>query len=103
MLVFQWELSNYYYIPVHHVKARAAVLHCAAQSGHVEMLMVLLQAGVPVDVRGEDCCTALHFAARNGYENAFRLLLMAGADIHAVNDYGYTCLHASEGISKFFN
>jgi ankyrin repeat protein len=71
----------------------------AAQTDDVARLRALLEAGMPVEVRGEHGQTALHFAALRSCLGAVQVLLAAGAERNARDAYGHTALHvaAQEG------
>ena len=58
----------------------ATALILAAQSGHVEVVRLLLEAGADKDVADDDGATALMEAAYRGHVEVVRLLLEAGAD-----------------------
>ena len=58
-------------------------LHHAAQHGNVANVLLLLNAGVEVDVRNGGGQTPLHLAASNENPAVAALLLEAGADAHA--------------------
>ncbi len=62
-------------------------LHCAAETGHANIVRMLLDVGADIDVRGDGGCTALHLAAGRGREDVVRLLLEAGANVNARTDY----------------
>ncbi|KAJ9664983.1 hypothetical protein H2201_004847 [Coniosporium apollinis] len=74
-------------------------LHLAVQSGHREMVQLLLKEGA--DLRGRDYMerTALDIAVQWRNEALTRLLVEEGADIMAYDRRGETALHkaASEG------
>lgn len=62
----------------------AAAFISAAQAGDVEAVRLMLDIGLPVDVRGvADGQTALHAAAYQGSAESVRLLLQRGADLQA--------------------
>jgi ankyrin repeat protein len=63
------------------------ILHCAAQSGKVEMLSLLLQIGGKefIDQFDSLSFTPLTWAAKRGHVAAVKLLLQAGANINAVD------------------
>lgn len=67
-------------------------LHAAAVNNDVKVISGLLEAGVPVDAKGESGMTALHVAARTGRVNALDALLAAGANVNAVDSNGLTAL-----------
>ncbi|CAK8994193.1 unnamed protein product [Durusdinium trenchii] len=65
----------------------------AASCGHLEVVRLLLEAGVDKDAADTDGWTALHIAAENGHSEVVRLLLEAGADKDAADTDGSTALH----------
>ncbi|CAK8994192.1 unnamed protein product [Durusdinium trenchii] len=69
----------------------------AASCGHLEVVRLLLEAGVDKDAADTDGWTALHIAAENGHSEVVRLLLEAGADKDAADIHfnGWTALHFS--------
>ena len=68
-------------------------LHISAQSGHVECLALLLEAGTEKDLADLFERTALHRAAERGNLEAVRLLLVAGADKDKADWEDRTALH----------
>lgn len=66
-------------------------LHTAAELDEPSMAQVLVEAGVPVDVRNQAGLTPLHFAACQGQRRVAEFLLDRGADINAATtaDYQY--------------
>jgi hypothetical protein len=60
----------------------AALVEAAGQ-GRAGAVRLMLDAGFPLDARGEDGATALHAAAYSGSASTVRLLLDRGADIEA--------------------
>jgi ankyrin repeat protein len=72
----------------------------AAQAEDRDAVRLLLDAGWPVDARGQHAATALHWAAWHGDVEMIRLLLARGAPLEArEHDYGGTplswAIHAS--------
>ncbi|KXZ44156.1 hypothetical protein GPECTOR_72g603 [Gonium pectorale] len=55
-------------------------LYVAAQNGHLEAIVALLQAGANKDAAREDGWTPLHIAAQNGHVAVLAALLQAGAN-----------------------
>ena len=62
--------------------------HYAAYGGDVHEVRQLLDAGVPIDSRGEIGSTALHGAAISKRTEVVRLLLEKGANVNIRNDPG---------------
>ncbi|XP_021374947.1 caskin-2-like [Mizuhopecten yessoensis] len=70
---------------------RTTCLHLAAKNGHIEIIRLLLQAGVNINrstLRG----TCLHEAALCGKTEVVRLLLDCGVDVNKSNSYDQTAL-----------
>lgn len=85
-------------------------LHLASRNGHRNVVMVLLAAGVSVNLR-TTAGTALHEAALCGKDSVVRALLDAGADLEATDADGRTALdlleqfppHVTRGIVSVIN
>lgn len=76
-----------------HAVNGAAVLHWAADCGHVEPLRVLLDhPGIDIEQPNGSGCTALMRAARNNRADAVACLIAAGASMEAVNPEGASAL-----------
>ena len=56
----------------------------ASESGHLEIVLVLLSTGANVHAMN-DC--SLRWACENGHLEIVRVLLSSGADVHAHDDY----------------
>jgi ankyrin repeat protein len=74
-----------------------AALHFAAESGHRDVVRVLLAAGASVDVAAVQSIwtrgwTALHFAAALGHAGVVEELLAARADVLLETSSGHTAL-----------
>ncbi len=65
-----------------------APLSYFAGDGNLDVVQLLLSAGMYVDIRDEDQDTPLHKAAQGGYVEIFKILLEAGADPSLKNDDG---------------
>lgn len=70
-------------------------LHLASRNGHRNVVIVLLAAGVSVNLRTA-AGTALHEAALCGKDSVVRTLLDAGADLEATDADGRTALDLLE-------
>jgi ankyrin repeat protein len=62
----------------------------AAESGDLDTVKKMLNAGAPVNGLGDDRSTALHFAAQEGHVDVAKLLIEKGADINAKDDIDQT-------------
>ncbi|XP_060083037.1 caskin-2-like [Ylistrum balloti] len=70
---------------------RTTCIHLAAKNGHIEIIRLLLQAGVNINrstLRG----TCLHEAALCGKTDVVKLLLDCGVDVNKSNSYDQTAL-----------
>jgi ankyrin repeat protein len=72
-----------------------SALACAAQSGDVQLMTVLVEGGADVHHRaGLDGCTALHAATQGGQIRSMEWLALEGsADVNATTNQGDTALH----------
>ena len=87
------------YLP--EVKGGFTPLMFAAQTGDLESLRILLEAGADVNGATRNDGSALVQAAINGQEKAALFLLENGADPNATDGYGLTALHwaVQEGLT----
>ncbi|XP_054716717.1 caskin-2-like [Uloborus diversus] len=70
---------------------RTTCLHLAARNGHVDVIRLLLNAGIDINrstLRG----TALHEAAMHGKLDVVRMLIESGVDVNKPNSYDQTAL-----------
>ena len=79
-----------------HPVFRTTPLTWAALCGRHDIVMTLLERGVPVDGRNGDGGTALHAAGFMGHADVVALLLRRGADVNATNGSGETILRSAE-------
>ncbi|CAD7700374.1 unnamed protein product [Ostreobium quekettii] len=70
-----------------------SALYCAASSGQLEAVDLLLQHGAEVDAICTNDCTALHVAASNGHAQVVKRLLEAGADPDLQAANGAAAIH----------
>ena len=76
-------------------------IHCAALSGHVDFIRMMLDFGVEVDIRDLILNeTALHKAASQSRELATKLLLERGADPRAISDSGRDVLQHTIAVQN---
>ena len=68
-------------------------IHLAAGNGHLDVVRLLLEAGVDKDAAMQGGARALHLAALRGQLDIVRFLLEAGADKDAVEQRGARALH----------
>lgn len=82
------------------------MLHIGASLGKSAVLLVLLNAGMDINVRDTRYRdTALHKAAWGGKMNAAQILLERGADIHLKNSFGRNAIqnarsHGNEQVAR---
>ncbi|XP_078498135.1 histone-lysine N-methyltransferase EHMT1 isoform X2 [Lissotriton helveticus] len=68
-------------------------LHAAAETGHVDICHMLVQAGANLDNCSEEQKTPLMEAAENNHLNTVKYLVKAGALLDPKDAEGSTCLH----------
>uniref|UniRef100_A0A8D0BPL4 [histone H3]-lysine(9) N-methyltransferase n=1 Tax=Salvator merianae TaxID=96440 RepID=A0A8D0BPL4_SALMN len=68
-------------------------LHAAAESGHVDICHMLIQAGANIDTCSQDQRTPLMEAAENNHLETVKYLIKAGALVDPKDVEGSTCLH----------
>lgn len=73
-----------------------SLLHVVAVWGDVDAARILLDAGVEIDLPGEDGFTALHEAIQQGHAEMARLLLKRGADPARTQQWGDNALQLAE-------
>jgi serine/threonine-protein phosphatase 6 regulatory ankyrin repeat subunit B len=75
------------------------ILMCAAGTGKVDILKLLLDNEANVNAKDRFGSTALMFAARQGRAEAVKLLIESGADVTIQDKYGATALMYSAEAS----
>ena len=68
-------------------------LHFAAENGHVDVVIVLLDNGADVNIVDAYNATALHYTAENGHVDVAKTLIQNGADVNAADFEKLTALH----------
>ncbi|XP_028570813.2 histone-lysine N-methyltransferase EHMT1 isoform X1 [Podarcis muralis] len=68
-------------------------LHAAAESGHMDVCHMLIQAGANIDTCSQDQRTPLMEAAENNHLETVKYLIKAGALVDPRDAEGSTCLH----------
>ena len=68
-------------------------LHRASEIGHLEIVRILLEAGVPTDSKDENGRTALHRAAGRGHTDIVEFLLKRSAEKNASDGEGMKPCH----------
>ena len=68
-------------------------LHLAAESGHLDIVKLLLDCGANVNSRGNFDRAALHLAAESGHLDIVKLLLDCGANVNSRGNFDRTALH----------
>uniref|UniRef100_G3UQS6 [histone H3]-lysine(9) N-methyltransferase n=2 Tax=Meleagris gallopavo TaxID=9103 RepID=G3UQS6_MELGA len=74
-------------------QSKRTPLHAAAESGHVDICHMLIQAGANIDSCSEDQRTPLMEAAENNHLETVKYLIKAGALVDPKDAEGSTCLH----------
>ncbi|NWW43885.1 EHMT1 methyltransferase, partial [Pedionomus torquatus] len=74
-------------------QSKRTPLHAAAESGHVDICHMLIQAGANIDTCSEDQRTPLMEAAENNHLETVKYLIKAGALVDPKDAEGSTCLH----------
>lgn len=76
-------------------------IHKAACAGCLEAVEAMLDAGVPIDIKGDGGYTPLQYAAKYGHLNIVQFLVQRGADINLGNDWNWTPLHHAAHYSRY--
>lgn len=72
-----------------------APIHWACDRNHSEILLLLLNAGSPVDLRDSQKQTGLHYTSSCGHLECTKILLDHGANPNARDSDGLTCKEAA--------
>ncbi|TYI85767.1 hypothetical protein E1A91_D04G018900v1 [Gossypium mustelinum] len=75
-------------------------LHTAAMANDVELVKIILDAGVDVNIRNVHNTTPLHVALARGATSCVGLLLSAGADCNLQGDEGDNAFHIAADTAK---
>ncbi|KAE8714739.1 E3 ubiquitin-protein ligase KEG [Hibiscus syriacus] len=75
-------------------------LHTAAMANDVELVKIILDAGVDVNIRNVHNTTPLHVALARGVASCVGLLLSAGADCNLQGDEGDNAFHIAADTAK---
>ena len=75
-------------------------LHAAVNSGHSEVLELLLEHGGNPNCSANSGHTPLHLAVSKGHVTCIRVLLAKNADISITNEYGKTPIQIAKLNSK---
>ncbi len=67
-------------------------LHAAASGGNEDVILFLLDQGLPIDARTPQGWTPLYVAARDGQAEAAKLLVFKGANLNIQSALGATAL-----------
>ncbi|CAM6116455.1 unnamed protein product [Calypogeia fissa] len=82
------------------VQRGQTALHAAAIANDVEMVKIILEAGVDVDVRDIHTTTPLHVALARGSKACVGLLLERGANCNLQDDEGDNAFHIAADMAK---
>ncbi|XP_062231301.1 E3 ubiquitin-protein ligase KEG-like [Phragmites australis] len=75
-------------------------LHTAAMINDVELVKIILEAGVDVNIRNAQNTTPLHVALNRGANSCVGLLLAAGANCNIQDDDGDNAFHIAADAAK---
>ncbi|XP_024021150.1 E3 ubiquitin-protein ligase KEG [Morus notabilis] len=75
-------------------------LHTAAMANDVELVKIILEAGVDVNIRNEHNTIPLHVALARGAKSCVRLLLSYGANYNFQDDEGDNAFHFAAETAK---
>ncbi|MFA5119028.1 MAG: ankyrin repeat domain-containing protein [Candidatus Omnitrophota bacterium] len=75
------------------MKHGRTVLHAASESGHLEIVKLLVDAGADMNISANSGMTPLHLAAKYGYPEVVKFFIGAGAAVNVRSNSGTTPLH----------
>jgi len=78
-----------------HGAAQPSLLHTAARTGQVSVIVALLDHGAPIEARDADGRTALYWAVYARDYSSTVTLVTRGAEINATDNTGSTVLHVA--------
>jgi hypothetical protein len=70
--------------------------------GQLNVVKALIDFGANVNVSNENGLTPLMIAVQRGKKNMIKTLIDAGADVNARDSYGYSILHITNSLMKYF-
>ena len=73
-------------------------IHYAGESGHADMVTLLLEKGSKVDASGTFRVRPLMDAAREGHVDVVKLLVDSGASVGALDEYGEQAIHCAADL-----
>jgi len=80
-----------------------AIMHCAAEGGHIEVMSWLRARGADVRIKSKKGDEPIHYAVKNGNFEAIKWLKGQGADINAKDSIGFTPAHIAAGGYRGYN
>ena len=81
-------------------RKKETALHCAARTGHVGVVGLLIEKGVELEARDEHGETSLFTAIKHQHEQVVKHLIISGADLHAQNNNQDTPLHLASLLNN---
>jgi len=64
----------------------------AAQFGHMQDVLALIEAGADINMCNHNGSTPLHMSAQNGHDGVVKALIASNVDINKTDDIGWTPL-----------